>query len=462
MRLTFRVRMLLFAGSACIFLGLIAWTFQLTKKRFNEVEEKFASTQIESFRMGGKIREASLRLHDILYRDVLARDASNQHRFEEDGRRLSRWIHSRKHILNSRVEQNILQDLEVSLTEYLASGSSFLRVNKKQAAEENTRDLTELDSKLQHILEQAVNLTAAHEQSFAAFLEDGRNTFQFYGSLIYIALGGVMFFGLLSAVLVYVDMIAPLREELVRNKAVLERQEKLAALGILASGIVHEIRNPLTAVKAHLFSLGRLFVKDSKESKKSELIGQEIARLERVLQNFLRFASPSPPSFRYFSTSKILGELYEWMGPQFRENDGRIVLSLNVREDALSIRVDPDQMRQVLINLIQNAAESMPEGGKILISNRREQRHGQSKVLLEIADNGPGISPQIEKRLFDPFFTTKDSGTGLGLSIALRITKANGGSLEYETKQGRGTTFRLIFSEVQDPAMLKTSASSPL
>jgi signal transduction histidine kinase len=118
-----------------------------------------------------------------------------------------------------------------------------------------------------------------------------------------------------------------------------------------------------------------------------------------------------------------------------------------------SIRIDVQQLKQVLINLVQNAADSIGENGAITLRARAENvrlPNGMKPVVvLEVADTGKGISPEVEKRLFDPFFTTKDAGTGLGLPIAARIVEKQGGTLRYQTQVGHGTTFGIVLPRVE-------------
>jgi signal transduction histidine kinase len=114
----------------------------------------------------------------------------------------------------------------------------------------------------------------------------------------------------------------------------------------------------------------------------------------------------------------------------------------------LSVPMDPQQIQQVLINLVQNAADAVGREGSVLLSARLDQRllngRVQQVVVLEVADTGKGITPDVEKRLFDPFFTTKDAGTGLGLPIAARIVEKHGGAIQYQTQVGHGTTFGIV------------------
>src|SRR5262249_2234768 len=137
------------------------------------------------------------------------------------------------------------------------------------------------------------------------------------------------------------------------------------------------------------------------------------------------------------------------LAPQFEKLDIRLVCESSV---SASLRIDRNQIQQVLINLIQNAADSIGRNGTVTLRGRAAAKRvmGQTQETLtpEGADSGKGISPEVEKRLFDPFFTTKESGTGLGLSIAARIVEKHGGALQYQTQLNRGTTFGIVLPRV--------------
>jgi signal transduction histidine kinase len=253
------------------------------------------------------------------------------------------------------------------------------------------------------------------------------------------------------AVMVYRELIAPLRVKLVESQALAERQEKLASLGMLAAGVAHEIRNPLTAIKAWLFIQQKNFQPGSAEQADAEIIANEVNRLERIVKDVLLFARPSEPHLKNLPAGEPLRQVQALLGPQLEK--ARIRLTC---EDGISARIniDTQQIQQVLINLIQNAADSIGQNGTITLrarngTPRRSDGLGET-VILEVADTGKGISPEVEKRLFDPFFTTKESGTGLGLSIAARIVQKHGGALQYQTQQHRGTTFGIVLPKAAE------------
>ncbi|MFM1769587.1 MAG: hypothetical protein RJA22_2116 [Verrucomicrobiota bacterium] len=259
------------------------------------------------------------------------------------------------------------------------------------------------------------------------------------------------------AVLLYRGLIAPLQERLRQSQRVIERQEKLSSLGVLAAGIAHEIRNPLTSIRVRLFTQQALLKPGSEEHEDNVFLTGEIARLERIVKDFLAFARPADPQPAPLPASRPLREVAPLLAPELRKSG--IVLREEYLADPV-VQADAGQIKQVLINLVRNAADAITgttgaspatgpaERGTITLRTRTEirRRRGGSAswAILEVADTGPGIPPEVQGRLFDPFFTTKASGTGLGLSMALRIVEKHGGLLEYSTAPGRGTLFRIV------------------
>jgi len=178
-------------------------------------------------------------------------------------------------------------------------------------------------------------------------------------------------------------------------------------------------------------------------------LGGEIDRLERIVSEFLQFARPAEPELKTMPADKLLQEIQNLLRSDLASRS--IELKLELRADA-TIRVDSDKMKQVLINFIQNGADSMEKGGTVTLRLRQDRQLLNGKwvtaVIIDIADQGKGIPPEVQKRLFDPFFTTKEAGTGLGLPIAARIVEKHGGAIQYETQVNRGTTFSIVLPPV--------------
>jgi signal transduction histidine kinase len=266
-----------------------------------------------------------------------------------------------------------------------------------------------------------------------------------------LGLVGLLFvFGLALVARVYRDIIAPLHVKLVESQALAERNEKLASLGLLAAGVAHEVRNPLTAIKAGLFILQKRFQPGSPERGDIGVVEREIRRLERIVNDFLQFARPADPELATIPAQQPLEEVQALLAEKLAKEGIQLVREASA---PMRVRVDPAQIQQVLLNLVQNAVDSLNGGGTITLRARRDRKrlsNGEMDVvILEVTDTGKGIPPEVERRLFDPFFTTKDNGTGLGLSIATRILEKQGGSLQYRTQLNRGTTFGVVLPEVR-------------
>ena len=222
-------------------------------------------------------------------------------------------------------------------------------------------------------------------------------------------------------------------------------ENKLAHLGHLSAWLAHEIKQPLTAINAWLWTLQKRVKKEMPEHMGTDAIRKEINRLDQIVKDFLRFTQPAAPKLVPIKAEPVLREVLELVGPQL-ERQG-IRLSLDSRVDA-SFSADPQQLKQVLINLITNAAESIEKEGAITVRTRRDYAPLNGRpadaILIEVEDTGSGIRPEVQERLFDPFFSTKEEGTGLGLPIARKIIDAHGGALEFKTALNEGTTFRIV------------------
>jgi signal transduction histidine kinase len=260
--------------------------------------------------------------------------------------------------------------------------------------------------------------------------------------------------------LAYRRMIGPLRSRLTESRAIIERQEKLASLGVFATGIAHEIRNPLTAIKVRLFSLKQSLRPASSEHEDLAVIENEIDRLELIVKEFLQFARPSEPDLRTIPIGKILQDVQQLLDVEFSRRGIR--LTLKIEADGM-VRVDPNKFKQALLNLAQNGAEAISGPGEVTLRSRLDNRLLKGEVrpvmIIDVTDTGAGMPEEAQKRLFDPFFTTKEAGTGLGLPIAARIIEKHGGAIECRTAINQGSTFSIVLPRyVEDEREIKNTA----
>jgi signal transduction histidine kinase len=311
-------------------------------------------------------------------------------------------------------------------------------------------EFTDFEKQSKRILDLGFKLAEAHQESLDSFQAQTSQSLHFLQFALLGLLTLLLAAGCWLVAVVYRDMIAPLQVQLVESRQLVERQEKLASLGMLAAGVAHEIRNPLTAIKTWLYLQQKHLDPGTAEYAEANIISDEINRLERIVKDFLLFARPSDPLLVTVPAERPLREVQTLMEPQLKKANIKLVLG---EMAAAQIEIDPQQMKQVLINLIQNAADSIGENGSITLRACLDEKQMSDRlmeaVILEVSDTGKGITPEVEKRLFDPFFTTKDFGTGLGLPIAARIVEKHRGALQYQTQIDRGTTFGIILPQAK-------------
>jgi two-component system, NtrC family, sensor histidine kinase HydH len=226
--------------------------------------------------------------------------------------------------------------------------------------------------------------------------------------------------------------------DLRKTEAQLIRSEKLAALGQMSAGIAHEIRNPLTSINILIHSLTENLPPETAHREDLKVIEEEIQRINEIVEQFLRFARPAPPLFQETEVATVFDEVVQLLKPQIERQ--RITVSRDFDTVPL-ITFDREQMKQVVLNLLINALQAMPQGGRLDLAAKVLQDNRWMK--LSIRDSGVGIPPENLKKLFDPFFSTKEGGIGLGLSIAHRIIDQHHGKIEVESRPGEGTAFHL-------------------
>jgi len=226
--------------------------------------------------------------------------------------------------------------------------------------------------------------------------------------------------------------------DLKKTEAQLIRSEKLAALGQLAAGIAHEIRNPLTSINILIHSMTKNIPSEDSHKEDLKVIEEEIHRMNEILDQFLQFAKPATPLLEKADVSSVFEETLQLLRPQIEK---QIIVVEKEFHPLPILLMDREQMKQVFLNLLLNAIQAMPGGGHLTLMGRNSE-DGQW-IHISIQDSGIGISSENINKLFDPFYSTKEGGIGLGLSITHRIIDQHHGKIEVESALGKGTLFTI-------------------
>jgi two-component system sensor histidine kinase PilS (NtrC family) len=235
----------------------------------------------------------------------------------------------------------------------------------------------------------------------------------------------------------------------------MKRVDKMAAVGVLAAGMAHEIRNPLASLSGSIQMLKTELTLDDHQQHLMEITLRESERLNALITDFLLYAQPPQTHKILYPIGRILEETIDLFihSPSF--HDGIRILRPNTREE-IPASIDPDQMKQVFWNLLINASQSMSNGGEIRVEcgkgnswgvtnlSLSSQLRGKEWLKISVIDSGKGMAPEEKDKIFEPFFTTKENGTGLGLSIVHKIIENHNGLIKVESELGRGSTFSVF------------------
>ena len=218
----------------------------------------------------------------------------------------------------------------------------------------------------------------------------------------------------------------------------LELSRRLAAIGRLTSGVAHEVKNPINAIVVHLEVLRqKLKEVDPDTRRHMEIIGNEIRRLDRVVQTLVDFTRPVEMRLAETDLRKLVEDVVSLAAPEAERHGVRIVHEAAAAP--LRVNIDADLIKQAALNIALNGVQAMENGGTLTLTTAA---HGD-KAVVSIADQGPGIPPELRDKVFNLYFTTKKSGSGIGLAMTYRVMQLHNGRVDFESESGRGTTFRL-------------------
>lgn len=237
----------------------------------------------------------------------------------------------------------------------------------------------------------------------------------------------------------------------------LQQSERLKALGTLAAGIAHEIRNPLATINFNAQMLQRELALDVTQQQMFNDILQEIKKMDRIVQQVLHFARPREPQFLPNQLNEVVRYCHD-MAKVYLLKAG-VEVCLDLADNVPLIVMDFSQICQVVMNVIINAIEAMPDGGKLTLQTA--MREDPSSLVLQVTDTGTGIMEEDRDRIFDPFFTRKPDGTGMGLSISRQILEKHGAYVDVDTAPGAGTSFYIIFPLPNESYVLSPEPQVP-
>ena len=247
-------------------------------------------------------------------------------------------------------------------------------------------------------------------------------------------------------------VVAVLRDlTLVRElEGQLRRSDRLAALGSLAAGLAHEIKNPLTSVLTFSRHVARRFDDAHFRERFQRVVPRELERINGILERLLELARPAPATFTRIPLGPLVDRAVDLFANEI-ETAG-VQVARDYARDLPPVAVDEESVYRAVINVVGNALDAMPDGGRLGLrlawagssEGFRSPRPASRQILLEVSDTGTGIRGEDAERLFNPFFTTKERGTGLGLAVTHKIIEDHGGMIDFHSVPGAGTTFRIV------------------
>ncbi len=413
------------------------------------------------------------------------RDPEWLQRLDEYQRAFEIWLRKARQYADTDAERKEINDIESQYIRYSYSRDEIIKLYSGGKTDEGFMLQKKARAQFFKIIEVSRQFRKAFERRIALTRQKTRERAAVVNGLAMIALLSVVSIGGVLAYILIKDVLEPIRQlamgpdaakidgegnevkalsvrfqtlmkdvdqtrsKLKWSREHLQQAEKWALVGKLAAGVAHSVRNPLTSVKMRLFSMERTLALTSNQKDDFEVIAEEIRHIDTIVNNFLEFSRPPKLKIQKVSPSDSVDMALQLLKHRLESYD--IQVEVERRERLPRIQADRDQLKEVLVNLIVNACESMVQGGSVNI----KEEEGVSEelgpvVVIKVTDNGPGIPESIQDKLFQPFFSTKEEGTGLGLSIATRIVEEHGGWLDLKSVEGEGSTFIITLPVVED------------
>ncbi len=447
---------------------------------------------VASFHAAEELESALLRQKGYLTYFFLDGDPQWLKQMEQYHRSFEAWLEKARKSAYTEAMSEIVGQIDSEYHKYLTSRQQVINLYKEGKRDEGARLHWEARRQFETIIALCQRYKLIHEYTIARVRTESQVRARYINALALATMPAIAVLGVLLAYILMKQILGPIRRlaieaapanpgalppdevkaisrrvhslmvdmdqaqsELERSQEHLLQSGKWAMVGKLAASVAHSIRNPLTSVKLRLFSMERTLMLTRPQKEDFEVISEEIRHIDAIVRNFLEFSRPPKLKMQKVSPSDVVDMALVLL--RYRLESYGVEVKL-VRQGRLpEIWGDPDQLKEVLANLLVNACEMMVNGGEITIQEETRTVNPLGKaVVLRVRDNGPGVPDSVRDKIFQPFFSTKEEGTGLGLSIAYRIIEEHGGRLELEAGDNQGASF-LIALPLRDDKEWATS-----
>jgi len=419
-------------------------TSQRGKGRLQSIQtlyERVVNTlsEIDDFEKKWEFRGRLQDVHSLFVVSYSSADAGYSERFRAGARELM-WDVPDTEMGPQELKAQLLEELD----EYVGGGYRFL---SEVTVADSAKTLISHTERAHLLREELVELTERlgdfRRSNFQSALELQRKTSDKLKIGVVIA-ASISLIGVLALISLAVEaFLKPLRHRLAQAESIASQQEDLASIGMIASGLAHELRTPMSAIKARSFALLELAPTGSPAHKQARFIDDEVNRIDRLVTDFLDFSKPSEPDMETIHLERFLEAMLRACQPDAETKGVEIVMRFDSSE-AIEVMADEDQIKQVLFNLLRNAIDACPPSEGLISVTVEPPTISASQrrtVSILIADNGSGIQVEHQNRIFEPFFSRRVGGTGLGLSISRNIVRNHGaGDLTFESG-ANGTSF---------------------
>ena len=401
------------------------------------------------------------------------------------------WLQKARKSAYTEAMGEIISQIEAEYKHYVAARVQVIKLYREGRKEEGARLHWEVRRQFVALINLCERYKLIHEFAIARVRTESQARARFINAFAMVAVPAVGALGVLLAYVLIKQILGPIRRlaletapanpgsepdevkalsrrmysliedvdqvqsELEKSQEHLLQSGKWAMVGKLAAGVAHSIRNPLTSVNMRLFSLKRSLKMSASQQEDFQVISEEIRHIDSIVRNFLEFSRPPKLKMQKISPSDVVDLALQLLRQRLESYGVEVKLIRGLRLP--EIWADPDQLKEVLANLLVNACEMMAGGGTITIQEEEKVEAPLGHVVaIRVSDNGPGIPSSIQDKVFQPFFSTKEEGTGLGLSIATRIIEDHGGRLELESQEKAGATFIITLPLREDQAWAKS------